>query len=176
MAALAVALLSSMSLGILLCVFFWGMRFFVKLIVGTRPGKATHECWLFFRIVWVSICMIVFLYATNRGVFRWFLLAGVAGACLLTEHLLGSIAARVTDNIVLRVRRTILQGILWLTLPIRAVVRLVGHRIFGLVRKIGLRACALCDKIMIQRYDKTKRSRSHRAARMEISGLLGGTT
>ena len=176
MAALAVAFLSSMSLGFLLCVSFWGMRLFIKLIAGTRSGKVTYECWLFIRIVWVSVCVIVFLYATNRGVLRWFLLAGVVFTCLLSERLFGRSAARVTDNVVLQVRRAVFRVALWLTAPVRAAARLIGHQIFRLMREIGLRTCAFCDKMTTQRYDKTKRSRSDRAVRMEVSELLGGTT
>ena len=42
MAALAVAFLSSLSLGLLLCVTFWVMRFSVKIVVGAHAGKVTH--------------------------------------------------------------------------------------------------------------------------------------
>lgn len=174
MAALAVAFLSSLSLGFLLCVAFWVMRFSVKIVVGAHAGKVTHECWLFFKVVWVSLCVIVFLYATNHGVFRWFLLAGIIGTCLLTERWLGRAAARVTDGAVSRVRRAVARIMLFLTAPLRAVVRLFGRWISCLKRKIGLRARAICDKIVLQHYDKIVRSRSQRAVRMEVAGLLGG--
>lgn len=177
MAALAAAFLSSISLGLLLCIFFWVIRFLAKAIVGTCSGKVMHECWLFLKMVWVSVCVIVFLYAANRGVFRWFLLAGAAGTCLLTEHLFGHFVSRVTDRVVGRARRAVIRGVFRLTAPVRVLVRLVGRLICGLARKIDLRVRAFCDKMTIQHYDKMKRSqRRERAVRMEISGLLGGTT
>ena len=106
MTALAVASLTSVALGLVLCLFFCVFRFGIKLFLPMQSRKWMREVWTFFKVVFSFVAILLFLYATNRGVFRWFLTAGVIAACLLTDRLLGRRLSRAGDGVTARVRRS----------------------------------------------------------------------
>ena len=174
MTALAAAFLTSVALGVLLCLFFCVVRFCIKLCLPLHGRKWMREVWVFFRIVFASLAILLFLYATNRGIFRWFLTGGVAAACLLTDRFLGRRLRRIGDALTERVRRVILRCLLWATAPLRRMVRIIVGVSVAAARKIGLRVASVYGKLMARRYDKKRRSRLLRTAREDLAGLLGG--
>lgn len=174
MTALAVAFLTSVALGGILCLFYCVLRFCIKLCLPLRGRKWMREVWIFFRIIFASFVILLFLYATNRGIFRWFLTGGVVAACLLTDRLLGRRLRRIGDALTERVRRIILRCLCWVTAPLRRLARSIAGAIAAVTRKIGLRVVLVYDRLMAKRYDKKRRSCLLRTAREDLAGLLGG--
>ena len=174
MTALAVASLTSVALGLVLCLFFCVFRFGIKLFLPMQSRKWMREVWTFFKVVFSSVAILLFLYATNRGVFRWFLTAGVIAACLLTDRLLGRRLSRAGDGVSARVRRVALRCLAWITAPFRKIGRIIAGAVVAALRKLGLRVAAVYDKLMTKHYDRKRRSRLISTAREDLAGLLGG--
>ena len=174
MAALARALLTSVALGIVLCVLFCLTRFIVKLMLPLRGKKWTRELWLFYKVVFSAIAVLLFLYATNRGIFRWFLMAGIVASCLLTDRLIGRRISAFGDRLTAQVRSAILRFLIWVTTPFRRIGGYVGRKACRIYRKMRLLAASIYDKLLTKRYDRKRRSRMDRAVRGEIDRLLGG--
>lgn len=174
MTALAVAFLTAVALGVVLCLFFCIFRFFMKLVLPIRCRKWTREVWIFFRVVFLTLAILIFLYATNRGVFRWFLTGGVVVACLLTDRLLGKRLSHIGDSLTERVRRIVFRCLAWVTAPLLELARMVVRVFVAVQRKICLRVTAFYDKLLLKYYDKKRRSCLLRMVREDLTGLLGG--
>ena len=174
MTALAVSFLTAVALGAVLCIFFCIVRFLVKLLLPVQSRKWMHEVWIFFRVVFSSLVILIFLYATNRGVFRWFLMTGVVAACLVTDQLLGRRLSPVVDYFTERVRRIVCRCLTWMVAPLAKIARILMRAFVAVIRKICLRVSTIYDKLVVKYYDKNQRSCLLRMVREDLTGLLGG--
>ena len=175
MASLASAFFTSLALGIVLCASFCIGRFVMKLLLPIRGGKWAYELGIFLKVVFSTLAIILFLYATNRGVFRWFLIAGVAGAFLFSDRLFGRSVSQMGDRLAQKLHFGLRRCFMWATAPIRKATGILRRSITKHYSKLCLLARAVYDKLVSRRYDRKQRSGISRVTRVEVIGLLGGT-
>lgn len=176
MSDLARALFAAPGLGLCLFFFLLTVRFCVHLIGGVRRGRAgkwQSEVAVCLACLAVTIAMTVFLYAVNRGVLRWFLVAGTLGTLLFLEKKWGRPLRAASDRLVSRVHRLLLRVFLILSFPLRWLARTLAQRLRRVCGKIHLRLTRVCGRISVKNYDKRKRRTLGRENARMLVGLRG---
>ncbi len=177
MGSLALGMLSAVFFGALMWVLsavlvFLSMLFFgISRRADARREKVRHEVFLCLFAVFATLAAVVFLYAVNRGVYRWFLFLGMLGGFIACRHTLGGTARGFGEKTAEGVRHAIKCGVYWMTFPLRVFVR-AFYRIFARIyRKIYLRAHDMYDKINIKNYNRKMREHIGRSAGRELDAL-----
>lgn len=174
MSSLALALAAAPALGVLDGILLFLFRLTIRILYA-RPVRAwMHEVFTVVRFLFVTVSLLLFLYATNRGGFRWFLIGGILAGYFLWQHIFEWRLTRLTDGVLDRLRALFVRLLLWITAPFRRCARLFASCMRILAMKTGLLWRAQYDKMLVKRYDRRKRHGVAAEARREIAALTRG--
>ena len=175
MAALAVSFLTALAFGTCLWFSLACLRFLIKLLISKKAYAKRgwgREVWHCCCTLFVTVAIILFLYSTNRGILRWFLVGGVAGTFLLWEKWIGAKLYQWSDRWIQTVHRFLLRTFLILTVPLRWLACRVYRMIRNLCMRIYLKYRRECAKLIMNRYDKKERQEVGRRVRDTLTELL----
>lgn len=174
MSGLALALAAAPALGLLDGVLLFLLRLACR-ILYPRPVRAwMHEVFTVVRFLLVTVSLLLFLYATNRGGFRWFLAGGILAGYLFWRCGFGRRLTRLTDGALNRLRALFVRALFWITAPVRRCVRWLMSCGCALCVKTGLLWREQYDKMLVRRYDRKKRRGVAAEVRREIAALTRG--
>ena len=175
MGALAVSFITALALGTCLWFALAVLRFLIKLLLSKKAYSKRgwgREAWFCFCTLFVTMALILFLYSTNRGILRWFLVGGVVGTYLVWEKSIGRKLYRWSDQSILAVHRFLLRSFLILTFPIRWMIRRISGMIRRVCVRISLKYRRECVKLITKRYDKKERREVEKRVRDALTELL----
>lgn len=174
MSGLALALAAAPALGLLDGVLLFLLRLAFR-ILYPRPAHAwMREVFTVVRFLLVTVSLLLFLYATNHGGFRWFLIGGILAGYLLWRRCIGRRLTSLTDGALDRLRALFVRALFWITAPFRRCLRWLMSCVCALGVKTGLLWRAQYDKMLVRRYDRKKRRGVAAEVRREITVLTRG--
>lgn len=153
---LALALAAAPALGLLDGVLLFLVRLAAKVLYTCPVRTWMHEVFTVVRFLLVTMSLLLFLYATNHGGFRWFLIGGVLAGYYFWQRCFGCRLIPLTDGVLCRLRVLFVRVFLWITAPFRRCGRLLMSCIRIFTVKTGLLWRAQYDKMLVKRYDRRK--------------------
>ncbi len=166
MGSYAAALVTAFLLGLLLWCMWHVFHLFSYIFVTNTSHKKTSskvisEINMTCFILGGTICMLMFMYYMNRGIFRWFLFLAVICGFFVFEHLLGRHMKSIEKTVAARSRRCLF--VIWKMLyrPVCFIARIYGRA----WHKISLPIKIKCANIMLKLYDRKKHRNISRMTR-----------
>jgi hypothetical protein len=184
MFALAIGALTALCFGAGLWLLFAALTFLAMLfwgksrVTGTARRRGSsgiayvrHEIFLCLFTTFAALAGIVFLYAVNRGIYRWFLIAGMVGGFFLCRRLLSPAAEPVGEKLASGIRAVAFRILVFLSFPFRLICCAITRILSIFLRKIHLHIHSIYDKISVKKYDRKIRAKLTRKTMRELEGL-----